>query len=37
MKVVSKRLGHSSIAITGDIYSHVRAEADQVGRSHPRR
>ena len=24
--VVSKRLGHSSIAITGDVYSHVNAE-----------
>jgi integrase len=29
LKVVSKRLGHSSIPITGDIYSHVRAEVDQ--------
>ena len=24
LKVVSERLGHSSIAITGDIYSHVQ-------------
>jgi integrase len=30
MKVVSERLGHSSISITGDIYSHVRAEVDQA-------
>jgi site-specific recombinase XerD len=29
LKVVSERLGHSSISITGDIYSHVRAEVDQ--------
>jgi integrase len=30
LKVVSDRLGHSSISITGDIYSHVRAEVDQA-------
>lgn len=30
LKVVSTRLGHSSISITGDIYSHVRAEVDQA-------
>jgi integrase len=30
IKVVSERLGHSSISITGDIYSHVRAEVDQA-------
>ncbi|MGO8870497.1 MAG: tyrosine-type recombinase/integrase [Acidimicrobiales bacterium] len=29
LKVVSQRLGHSSISITGDIYSHVRPEIDQ--------
>ena len=30
MKVVQERLGHASIAITGDIYSHVRPEVDQA-------
>jgi len=30
LKVVSTRLGHSSISITGDIYCHVRAEVDQA-------
>jgi integrase len=30
LKVVSERLGHSSIAITGDVYSHVRPEVDQA-------
>ena len=30
LKVVSERLGHSSIAITGDIYSHVRPEIHQA-------
>lgn len=25
IKVVQERLGHSSIAITGDVYSHVTA------------
>jgi integrase len=29
LKVVSERLGHASISVTGDIYSHVRAEVDQ--------
>lgn len=29
MKVVQERLGHSSIAITSDIYSRVRAPMDQ--------
>ena len=29
MKVVSNRLGHSSIRVTGDIYSHVRPEVDR--------
>jgi integrase len=30
MKVASERLGHSSIAITADVYSHVTAAADQA-------
>jgi integrase len=30
LKTVSTRLGHASIAITGDIYSHVRVEVDQA-------
>ena len=30
LKVVSDRLGHGSIAITGDLYSHVRHEVDQA-------
>jgi len=29
MKVVQQRLGHSSIAITADLYSHVREQVDQ--------
>jgi len=29
MKAVSNRLGHASISITADIYSHVRPEVDQ--------
>lgn len=29
LKVVSERLRHSSVAITGDIYSHVFAEMDR--------
>ena len=29
LKVVSERLGHASISITGDIYSHVSREVDQ--------
>ena len=29
LKVVSDRLGHASINITGDTYSHVRPEVDQ--------
>jgi Transcription factor WhiB/Phage integrase family len=29
LKVMQERLGHSSIAITGDIYSHVSREVDQ--------
>ena len=29
LKVVSTRLGHSSVAITGDIYSHVSPGLDQ--------
>ncbi len=29
MKVVSDRLGHSSIMIAADNYSHVRPEVDQ--------
>lgn len=29
LKAVSNRLGHSSIAITADIYSHIRPEVDQ--------
>ena len=30
LKVVSDRLGHGSIAITADLYSHVRHEVDQA-------
>ena len=30
LKVVSERLGHSSIRVTGDIYSHVRPEVDMA-------
>jgi len=30
MKVMSERLGHSSLAITADLYSHVRREVDQA-------
>ena len=30
LKVISDRLGHSSISITADIYSHVRPEIDQA-------
>ncbi len=30
MKVVSDRLGHSSIMVTADTYSHVRPEVDQA-------
>jgi integrase len=29
LKVVSTRLGHSSVAITGDIYSHVSPGLDK--------
>jgi len=29
LKVMSERLGHSSISITGDLYSHVREQVDQ--------
>jgi integrase len=29
MKLVSDRLGHSSMAVTADVYSHVRREVDQ--------
>jgi integrase len=29
LKVVSERLGHASISITGDIYSHVSRDVDQ--------
>ena len=29
LKVTSERLGHSSIAITGDLYSHVQATVQQ--------
>jgi integrase len=29
MKVVSDRLGHSSMAVTADLYTHVRREVDQ--------
>lgn len=29
-KIVSGRLGHSSVAITSDLYQHVRAEVDQA-------
>jgi integrase len=30
LKVVSDRLGHSSIAITADTYSHVSVEVDRA-------
>ena len=30
LKVVSDRLGHSSIAITADIYSQVNVEVDRA-------
>jgi integrase len=30
LKVVSERLGHRNIAITADLYSHVRPEVDQA-------
>jgi integrase len=30
MKVMSERLGHSSLAITADIYSHVSQAVDQA-------
>jgi integrase len=30
LKVMSDRLGHSSIAITADLYTHVRPEVDQA-------
>lgn len=30
MKVVQERLGHASIAVTSDLYSHVRPEVDQA-------
>jgi len=30
MKVVSDRLGHSSIAITADVYFHVAAATDRA-------
>jgi len=30
MKVVSDRLGHSSLSITADLYTHVRPEVDQA-------
>lgn len=30
LKVVSERLGHRSISITADVYSHVRPEVDQA-------
>ena len=30
LKVISERLGHSSIAITGDTYSHVSPAVDQA-------
>ena len=30
LKVMQERLGHSSVAITGDIYSHVSREVDQA-------
>lgn len=29
LKVMQERLGHSSVAITGDIYSHVSRQVDQ--------
>jgi integrase len=29
LKVLSERLGHSSITITGDTYQHVRQPVDQ--------
>lgn len=30
LKVVSDRAGHSSVAVTGDLYSHVRPVVDQA-------
>lgn len=30
LKVMQERLGHSSVAITGDVYSHVSREVDQA-------
>ena len=30
MRVVQERLGHSSMQVTADIYSHVTAAADQA-------
>jgi integrase len=30
LKVVQERLGYASIAITADVYSHVRPEVDQA-------
>ena len=30
LKVVSEHVGHSSISITGDVYSHVRPEVDKA-------
>jgi integrase len=29
MKVMQERLGHSSLAITADLYTHVRPQVDQ--------
>ena len=29
LKVMSERLGHASISITVDLYSHVREQVDQ--------
>ena len=42
MKVVSHRLGHSSTAITSDLYTHVvptvsRDAADRIAQAIPRR
>jgi integrase len=34
IKAVSERLGHKSVAITADIYSHVRPEVDQAYAEH---
>ena len=30
MKVISERLGHASVVITNDLYSHVAAATDQA-------